>query len=213
MITRRLGIYVVFAALASSSLSFGQSAKRPNDAKGERASASAATADANEIVLSVGETKTISARDVKNYSEGVAGIIDVRLTSDASQFVLVGKRPGATTLLLIKTDGSQTALTVNVFTRSPALVEKELAELLVGLNVRSRRVGAQIVLDGVVADEAELKRVQTITALYPDQVISLVQTSGPSAINRRVTVRRIGPLLNGGTASLPPPPPGTAPPR
>lgn len=39
------------------------------------------------------------------------------------------------------------------------------------------------------------------------------QTQGPSLINRRVTVRRITPLLNGGQASLPPPPPGTAPPR
>jgi OmpA-OmpF porin, OOP family len=39
------------------------------------------------------------------------------------------------------------------------------------------------------------------------------QTSGASRVNRRVTVRRITPLLNGGTASLPPPPPGTAPPR
>jgi OmpA-OmpF porin, OOP family len=39
------------------------------------------------------------------------------------------------------------------------------------------------------------------------------QTSGPSRINRRVTVRRITPLLNGGQASLPPPPPGIAPPR
>jgi len=39
------------------------------------------------------------------------------------------------------------------------------------------------------------------------------QTSGPSRINRRVTVRRITPLLNGGAASLPPPPPGVAPPR
>jgi outer membrane protein OmpA-like peptidoglycan-associated protein len=39
------------------------------------------------------------------------------------------------------------------------------------------------------------------------------QTDGPSRINRRVTVRNITPLLNGGTASLPPPPPGTAPPR
>ncbi len=39
------------------------------------------------------------------------------------------------------------------------------------------------------------------------------QTSGPSRINRRVTVRRITPLLNGGTASLPPPPPGVAAPR
>ena len=45
-------------------------------------------------------------------------------------------------------------------------------------------------------------------AQYPKE-----QTSGPSRLNRRVTVRRITPLLNGGTASLPPPPPGTAPPR
>jgi len=37
------------------------------------------------------------------------------------------------------------------------------------------------------------------------------QTPGPSRINRRVTVRRITPLLNGGVASLPPPPPGVAP--
>ena len=37
------------------------------------------------------------------------------------------------------------------------------------------------------------------------------QTPGPSRINRRVTVRRITPLLNGGQASLPPPPPGVAP--
>jgi outer membrane protein OmpA-like peptidoglycan-associated protein len=39
------------------------------------------------------------------------------------------------------------------------------------------------------------------------------QTSGPSRINRRVTIRRITPLLNGSVASLPPPPPGIAPPR
>lgn len=39
------------------------------------------------------------------------------------------------------------------------------------------------------------------------------QIDGPSPINRRVTIRNITPLLNGGQASLPPPPPGTAPPR
>lgn len=40
-----------------------------------------------------------------------------------------------------------------------------------------------------------------------------IPTDGPEIRNRRVTIRRITPLLNGGTASLPPPPPGTAPPR
>ena len=37
------------------------------------------------------------------------------------------------------------------------------------------------------------------------------QTPGPSRVNRRVTVRRITPLLNGNTASLPPPPAGARP--
>ena len=39
------------------------------------------------------------------------------------------------------------------------------------------------------------------------------QTDGPSRVNRRVTIRNITALLNGGQASLPPPPAGTAPPR
>src|SRR5258708_7505803 len=63
-----------------------------------------------DINLAVGETQTISARDVKNYSEGIAGVVDVKLTSDASQFVLNGRKPGSTTLLLIKNDGSQITL-------------------------------------------------------------------------------------------------------
>jgi len=161
----------LFLALSFAGVALAQSTKSGKEAKSEATPAAAS----NEIVLSVGETRTISARDVKNYSEGVAGIIDVRLTTDASQFVLVGKKAGSTTLLLIKTDGSQSAMTVNVFSRSPAIVEKELADLLVGLNVKSRRVGAQIVLDGQVENEAELKRVQKIASLYPDQVTSLVQ--------------------------------------
>ena len=47
---------------------------------------------------------------------------------------------------------------------------------------------------------------------YGEQYLK-VQTDGPSRENRRVTVRRITPLLNGGKASVPPPPPGVAPPR
>jgi pilus assembly protein CpaC len=137
--------------------------------------------DSDDIALAIGETKTISARDVKNYSEGVAGVIDVKLTSDASQFVLVGRRPGSTTLLLIRNDGSQRAISVNVFSRSPAVVEKELNQLLQGIPVKTRRIGAQIVVDGQVAAETDLKRVQQIVNLYPGQVMSLVQMASGAA--------------------------------
>uniref|UniRef100_E6VJR5 OmpA/MotB domain protein n=1 Tax=Rhodopseudomonas palustris (strain DX-1) TaxID=652103 RepID=E6VJR5_RHOPX len=47
---------------------------------------------------------------------------------------------------------------------------------------------------------------------YGEQYLK-VNTQAAERQNRRVTIRRITPLLNGGQASLPPPPPGVAPPR
>jgi OOP family OmpA-OmpF porin len=47
---------------------------------------------------------------------------------------------------------------------------------------------------------------------YGEQYLK-IPTDGPERQNRRVTIRNITPLLNGGTASLPPPPPGTKPRR
>lgn len=131
------------------------------------------------IVLAVGETKTISARDVRNFSEGSPGIIEIKLTSDNSQFVISGRKPGSTTMLLIKNDGSHVSFAVHVFSRPPAVVEKELAQLLDGLSgVHVKRVGARIVMDGEVANDAELKRVQHVASLYPGQVESLVTLPG-----------------------------------
>jgi pilus assembly protein CpaC len=59
------------------------------------------------IVLRVGEQKSISAYGVRSYSEGAPGFADIRVTRDQSRFVLVGKRVGTTSLLLIRDDGSQ----------------------------------------------------------------------------------------------------------
>ena len=152
----------------------------PLAAAAQRGAAASATPE--DISLGIGETRTISARDVKNYSEGVTGIIDIKLTTDGNQFVINARRPGSTTLLLIKNDGSQLTLNVNVFSRSPTAVEKELHDLLSGIaGVQVRRIGAHIVIDGVVATEAELNRVKQVAALYPDQVESLVQRAGATA--------------------------------
>jgi outer membrane protein OmpA-like peptidoglycan-associated protein len=45
---------------------------------------------------------------------------------------------------------------------------------------------------------------------YGEQYLK-IPTDGPDRRNRRVTIRNITPLLNGGQASLPPPPPGVGP--
>ena len=141
------------------------------------------------MTLAVGETKTLSAREVKNYSVGVEGIVDVRLTPDGGQFVVVGKKPGNTKLLLIKNDGSQLTYDLTVATRSPQAVERELTELIEGTpGVRVKRVGGRLFLEGGVASEVERARIQQIATLYPGQVESLV-TIGSVAADRKTLIR------------------------
>ncbi|MBI5532189.1 MAG: pilus assembly protein N-terminal domain-containing protein [Deltaproteobacteria bacterium] len=142
-----------------------------------------------ELNMAIGENKTIKATDVKNYSEGIPGIADVKLSTDGNQFVIVGQKPGSTTLLLIKKDGSQVNWTINVFARSPDSVEREVQQLLEGTTgVRVRRVGSRFFIEGGVTTEADAKRIQQIATLYPGQVESLVVV-GSAAAERKVNIR------------------------
>jgi len=135
-----------------------------------------------ELSLAVGENKTISALDVKSFAEGVKGIADVRLTPDSSQFVIVGQKPGSTTLLLLKNDKTQVNYQINVSPRPMQSVERELLQLLEGTTgVRVRRVGARMFIEGGVSTEPELKRISQIAALFPGQVESLVVLGGAAA--------------------------------
>lgn len=135
-----------------------------------------------ELSLAVGENKTISATDVKSFAEGVKGIADVRLTPDSTQFVVVGQKPGSTTLLLLKNDKTQVNYQINVSPRPMQSVERELLQLLEGTTgVRVRRVGARLFIEGGVSTEPELKRIAQIASLFPGQVESLVVLGGAAA--------------------------------
>ncbi len=155
-------------------------------AKGEKGEKDSRT---EELNLAVGENKTIPAGDVKNYSEGVSGIAEVKLTTDSAQFVIVGLKPGSTTLLLIKKDGSQVTWLINVHTRPLAIVERELEQLLDGTTgLRVRRVGGRFFIEGGVNSEVDQKRIAQIAALYPGQVESLVAV-GAAAAERKIDIR------------------------
>jgi pilus assembly protein CpaC len=143
----------------------------------------------DDLTLSVGESRTLSAAGVASYSEGVPGVADVRLTPDEGQFVIVGKNPGATTLLLIRRDGTQHRFAVSVFSRPVEQVEDEVAALLDGTpGVRLRRVGARFFIEGGVGSEPELQRIEHIASLFPGQVESLVVLGGAAA-DRKTNVR------------------------
>lgn len=73
-----------------------------------------ASEDVRQIVLRIGEQRSVSAIGIRSYSEGAAGVADIRVTRDQSRFVIVGKRQGTTSLLLIRADGSQSQHMIRV---------------------------------------------------------------------------------------------------
>jgi pilus assembly protein CpaC len=70
--------------------------------------------NAQSVTLMVGQQRVLSATGVRSYSEAVRGIVDVRLTKDATEFVLVALKPGSTSLLMLMQDGSERHYVITV---------------------------------------------------------------------------------------------------
>ena len=77
------------------------------------------------LELEVGEQKVISSDNVQSYSEGTRGVVDVRLTKDATQFIVVGLREGTSTLLFLMNDGSERHYRMTVKDPNTQKVEKK----------------------------------------------------------------------------------------
>lgn len=185
MMRRSIALVAIGLALFTSNAW----AQNKGDDNVEDLDASKSDEGAKELNLVVGENKTISALGVKNYSEGAHGIADIKLTTDGSKFVVVGRKPGTTTLLLINKDHSQTKWVINVFTRSPDAVKREVQQLLRDTpGVQVRRVGSRFFIEGGVATKADAERIHRIAAMYPGQVESLV-VAGSGAADRKINIR------------------------
>ncbi len=167
------------ATLSSVLLTEGKAHAQPAGASQKR----------EDIALAIGETKTISAVGIDQYTEGQSGIVSINLTDDKTQFVIRAVKPGSTTLLLIRKDKSQVTYDIAVANRPPQVVEKELVQLLEGIpGIRVRRVGGRVFIEGGVSSEADAKRITQIASLYSGQVESVV-TVGQGAADRKLLMR------------------------
>lgn len=90
---------------------------------------SSASKESETLRLEIGTQKVLSSENVRSYSEGVPGVVDIRLTRDGKQFVVVALRPGDTTLLLIMMDGSERLYRINVFDPKAPKAEKKVPRL------------------------------------------------------------------------------------
>ncbi|HKY34637.1 MAG TPA: pilus assembly protein N-terminal domain-containing protein [Polyangiaceae bacterium] len=105
------GLTLAAAAFCDASAAFAQ----PTATVPRNASATSNTEPrVEDIDLQVGEQRVIPADNVRSYSEGQKGVLDVRLTKDASQFVVVALAEGSTTLLFLMLDGTERHYRIHV---------------------------------------------------------------------------------------------------
>lgn len=181
---RLLALLGVSVALLAPGLA---SAKPPRDRDTE--AKAAPKAETIDVSMVVGDTKTIRATDVVNWSVGTPGIVDVRLTPDKSQFIFFGTHTGTTTVLLLKENKVEVTYQITVYARAPNDVEKELEQLLSGYTgLKIRAVGPRFFIEGGVSTEADAKRIALIASLYPGQVESLVVV-GSVGVEHTINVR------------------------
>lgn len=128
-----------------------------------------------DIALAIGESRTLSIAGVKEYSEGVKGIVDSVQANEGKTLILTGRKEGSTTLLMLRNDGTQTTYEITVARRNPSTIEREIQELLRDIpGVKSRRIGGRVFIDGSVSTPAEKARCDLVAGQYGDQVLSLV---------------------------------------
>lgn len=106
----KLSAFLIALLLATTS----QVAQAQGSDKGSQSSAKPSLARIEELELAVGEQKVLSTDNVRSFSEAKKGVVDVRLTNDGSQFIIVALSPGTTTVLLLMMDGSERHYRVTV---------------------------------------------------------------------------------------------------
>lgn len=107
----------------------------------------AAAQSSLDLTLEVGDQRSLSAAGVQSYSEGLPGIVDVRLTKEGS-FVVLAQRAGRTSLLLMMTDGSQVQYRIEVTEPSSRLAPAPVISVAVKDNVRLDFYFVQLSRDG-----------------------------------------------------------------
>ena len=127
-------------------------------------------ASAQTIELSFNASKHITLnQNIAQIFVGTKSIVKVSQPTDAlNEFVITAnEKTGSTTVFVWTVDGAKYEYTVHVI--DDKIAEVGVIEHEIGLpNVRVRKIGGKILLQGTVADDAEYEHVMKIVSLFVD---------------------------------------------
>jgi pilus assembly protein CpaC len=152
-------------------------------------SASANAQSENAIQVNVGESITLAVESVGKIAIADPTIADIVSLSE-KEISVIGKKVGATTLTIVRTEGKSTQIfRVEVGNDSAVSV---IRKVVGSKNINVRVIGDTIVLDGKVADELEYQRAAAIAMAYnKDKVVNLLEIERPRQIKIRTRIAEV----------------------
>lgn len=151
----------------------------------------AASAWAKDGVLAVNVNQSLSVGLYQVTRASIANpeIADIVIISDR-EMVLIGKKPGTTTLHTWVAGGARYTYEVRVGNLDKASSE-QIRELLGYPDVAVNVIGNTVVLEGEVEDQNEKQRAEKIAAAYSGNVVNLLEITNPKQVRLEVRVLEI----------------------
>jgi pilus assembly protein CpaC len=126
-----------------------------------------------EIVMFVGEIKSIPATRIQRVAIGNGGLISTRFI-DPGQMLLIAESAGDTSLILWAPNGDTQRYTIRVGTKDTEFAYRAAREVLADMpSVKVVPMGTNIALTGS-ASPTQMMRINTLMSRYP-QMLSLVK--------------------------------------
>ena len=149
-------------------------------------SASVNAQNENAVQVNIGESVTLAVEGVAKLAIADPAIADIVSLSE-KEISVIGKRVGATTLTIVRSEGKPTQIfRVEVGNDSAAAI---IRKVVGSKGITVRVVGDSVVLDGKVDDELDAQRAALVaSAYYKDKVVNLLEISKPRQIKVRTRV-------------------------
>lgn len=130
-----------------------------------------------ELVLTVGQQKTIPAQNIKRIAVGNDQVADVKALEKSNEVLITANNVGITNIIIWDKNDRQRSIPIRVVALDPKKVAQEVRSLLSDVEgISIKTLGTRVIIDGNALRDKDLKKISTIAKLYP-QVTNLATLS------------------------------------
>lgn len=153
-----------------------------------------------ELILTVGQQKTITAPNMKRIAVGNDRVADVKALEKSDEVLVTATGVGVTNVIIWDINNRQRSIPIRVVALDPDKVAQEVRSLLTDVEgITVKTLGTRVVIDGHALREKDLKKISAIANLYP-QVTNLA-TLSPAVLDT-VSQHINREFLNAGLTSI-----------